>query len=442
MSGSVRTDQELLNELAMLRTRVTELEQEREQALAHGQQKLERLQQDQVAHTAEDKDAPVYERLVVLEAIFETIKDALAVYAPSGKIVRANRAFYQLMGIEHPLEYDNQSLQERGQLVRLSDEHGVPLPEELWPARRALRGEVITSENAPDITFFTMDGREIQADITGAPLRDSYGNVIGAVIVLHDITQRKRLEMRYVEDNRRMDEFLSIASHELRTPMTTINGNIQLAMRRVRGLSRPEGGPPDYEDKLALIQELLSRAERQVRIQNRLVSDLLDVSRIQANRLELNIAECDLAAITREAVEDQRFSVPRRTILLHNVSPELSIPIQADADRIGQVITNFLTNALKYSDEDTTVDVDIQLQDTYARVSVHDKGPGLPEDERKRLWERFYRVPGIRIRSGSGMSLGLGLYICHTIIELHNGQIGVDSTVGEGSTFWFMLPLA
>ena len=106
------------------------------------------------------------------------------------------------------------------------------------------------------------------------------------------------------------------------------------------------------------------------------------------------------------------------------------------------MLINLLTNALKYSAADRPVEVSVQFDSERAVVKVCDEGPGLPAEELARLWERFYRVPGITIQSGSGVGLGLGLHICRTIIERHNGTVGVDSIVGSGSTFWFELPLA
>ncbi|HEV2660297.1 MAG TPA: HAMP domain-containing sensor histidine kinase [Ktedonobacteraceae bacterium] len=241
------------------------------------------------------------------------------------------------------------------------------------------------------------------------------------------------------EANQRMDEFLGIASHELRTPLTTMNGNIQLARRRLKSIQSPD---TELMAKLNLVQDMLNRAERQVHVQNRLISDLLDVSRIQANRLELHLAHSDLLTIVRETIEDQRAAAPTRTLFLELPLQVPTIPIYADADRIIQVITNYITNALKYSESDRPVKVSVEIRDRQARVSVRDEGPGLTLQEQERIWQRFYRVPGINILSGSGVGLGLGLYICRTIIERHNGQVGVQSTVGKGSTFWFSLPLA
>jgi signal transduction histidine kinase/PAS domain-containing protein len=246
-------------------------------------------------------------------------------------------------------------------------------------------------------------------------------------------------ELALLEANRRTDEFLSIASHELRTPLTTINGNIQLAKRRIRTLSKDDP-QEEFDDRLVLVLELLGRAERQVHVQNRLVSDLLDASRIQANRLELRSDICNLASIVSGCVEDQRAAHPTRTLAL--TLPEHEIPILADPDRISQVVTNYLTNALKYSAAAMPVEIALSTEDGFARVAVRDQGPGLLPEEHQQIWQRFYRVPGISVRSGSGIGLGLGLYICRTIVEHHHGQVGVQSTQGQGSVFWFTLPIA
>ena len=238
-------------------------------------------------------------------------------------------------------------------------------------------------------------------------------------------------ELALREANRRMEEFLSIASHELRTPLTTIKGNAQLATRQLRNAL----------DGFEKLLRLFDGTERQTRRLNRLVDDLLDVSRMQADRLELRLAPCDLVTLVREIIEEQRVIWPLRTISLDSGDVSAA-PIYADADRIRQVITNYLNNALKYSPEERPVQVRLRLEGEHVQVSVQDQGPGLSPEEQEHIWERFYRVPGVEVQSGSGVGLGLGLHINKTIIEQHHGQVGVESTEEEGSTFWFSLPLA
>ncbi len=273
---------------------------------------------------------------------------------------------------------------------------------------------------------------------------------MGKLAVL--IIERERL-LREREDARaselatrvakqRLDEFLSVASHELRTPLTTIKGNIQLARLRVNNAMQDVVVKNDsLLSKLEEIKLMLERAERQTNVENRLVGDLLDVTRIQRNKLEIHKKACDLVQIVSEVVEEQRSIASPRNILVDLAVSEPA-PVFADAERIGQVVGNFLSNAHKYSPSDHPIEVSMQVEKQRVRVSVRDEGPGLPPKEQERIWERFYRVPGIERRSGSSVGLGLGLYICRTIIEQHQGEIGVESTPGIGSTFWFTLPLA
>ncbi len=260
--------------------------------------------------------------------------------------------------------------------------------------------------------------------------------------LLYERAKARASELALRESNRRMDEFLGMAGHELRTPLTAIKGNIQLAKRQLKkNISPGELSAEDLSNRLKLVEELLERAERQVRLQNRLVGDLLDVSRIQADKIELNMEPCDLITIVREAVQDQSQLTSSRTICL-NLPAEEIVPVVADADRIGQVVINYLTNALKYSAAVRPVEVSFQVEEKMARVSVRDEGPGLSVEEQQYIWERFHQVERIKVQSGSSGGLGLGLHICRTIVERHQGQVGVESTPGEGSTFWFTLPLA
>jgi signal transduction histidine kinase len=236
-----------------------------------------------------------------------------------------------------------------------------------------------------------------------------------------------------------IDAFLGIVSHELKTPITSIKGNLYLAARQLQRLRTQDvAGTEEGEELVTTILAFLDRAQRQLGMQTRMVNDLIDVSRIQADRLELQVELYDLVQLVQEAVEDQRILAPTRQIDLHTSLQD--VPVFADAGRVGQVLTNYLTNALKYSEASQPVEVHVSLEGAMARVAVQDRGPGLPLEQQQRIWERFYRVPGIVVKSGSGVGLGLGLHICKQLIERQGGQVGVESTPGRGSTFWFTLP--
>ena len=248
------------------------------------------------------------------------------------------------------------------------------------------------------------------------------------------------------ETNQRMDEFLGGATHELKTPLTSTSLSVALAARRVRSLLAQVSAPESsLAGQLAGLQGLMTGAEASLERLSRLVVDLLDVSRIRAGQLEFRLEPCDLAALVRDAVEEQRRIAPTRVMHLRLPST-LPVPVVADADRIRQVVTNYLTNALKYSPEDRPVEVRVQVREGQARVSVRDEGPGLPAAEQRRIWERYHRVRGVSANAGAdasaGGGLGLGLYISRTIVERHQGAAGVRSAPGKGSTFWFALPLA
>ena len=242
------------------------------------------------------------------------------------------------------------------------------------------------------------------------------------------------------EANHRMDEFLGIASHEIRTPLTSIKANIQLVQRQMKRLIK-ENTLIDTPllQRLEPMQDMLERAARQVEVQNRLVSDLLDVSRIYADKLELRIQRCNITALVQQTVSDQaHIAVPRSIHLESTAEP---IFIMADADRLEQVLTNYLSNALKYSESIYPVAVRLEQRAEDVRVSVRDAGPGLTPTQQQHIWERFYRAEGIEVKTGSGVGLGLGLHICRTLIERQGGHVGVESALGKGSTFWFSLPI-
>lgn len=276
---------------------------------------------------------------------------------------------------------------------------------------------------------------------------------LAALVIERDRLLRARAEadarvLALSETNRLMNDFLGIAGHELRTPLTSMRVNAQLAKMSAKRAQERESLAPDLVQALARIVNVTERIDLQSRRQERLVNDLLDVSRLDAGRLELHARPIDLGALAREAVEEQRMLNPSRSITLRvEPAPRVTehesgkaLVVVADPDRVSQVITNYLSNALKYSPP--AAPVEVRRVGDSARLSVRDFGPGIPPAEQASVWQRFHRVAGIDVQSGSGIGLGLGLYICRELIERNGGTVGLESTPGDGSTFSFSLPLA
>ena len=319
-----------------------------------------------------------------------------------------------------------------------------------------------------DVLIARADGSDAHAAFTGAPIRDGRGAIVGAVLSGRDVTSQRRREaelraenaqlratnaalIEQVSDlktmNRRMDQFLGMANHEMKSPLTSLSANVQLALRRLRRAAQSaetSGAAELAHDtrtprELEAVVTLLSRVQNAARRMTRLVDELLDVSRIQTGRLEAHPEPCDLLALTHAAVDERRQAHPERVIVLE--SPSERVDGLADPDRITEVIDNLLSNAIKYSPDDTTITVRVTASDDGdARVSVRDEGQGIAPERQARVWNVFERLDAASSQRANDVNLGLGLHICKSIIALHGGEVGVESALGAGSTFWFTLP--
>jgi PAS domain S-box-containing protein len=300
------------------------------------------------------------------------------------------------------------------------------------------------------LTHSSRNGKPLIVHSRQVLVRNERGQPTAILEINRDVTEQERLlqeqaeskarELALQETARQMDAFLGIASHELKTPLTSLKGNIHLAKRQLLRLKQGGAASEAAMATLTALEGFLDRAERQINMQNRLINDLIDVTRIQTNQLNLQLERLDLVKIVCEVVEDQRILVPTRVIRL-DISTSRA-EVVADADRAEQVLNNYLTNALKYSAADKPVSVFLTLSETMMRVEVVDEGPGLAKGQQQQIWDRFTRVEGIEVKSGAGVGLGLGLYICRNLIERQGGQVGLKSEQGLGSAFWFTLPLA
>jgi PAS domain S-box-containing protein len=271
------------------------------------------------------------------------------------------------------------------------------------------------------------DGRHLHISLMISPIRNGKGEVIGASKIARDITESVRLKQQLQEYTEKLkelnsykDEFIGIASHELKTPLTTIKAYLQLIER-------------DLKDEV-LLKYLNSTLQHVGKI-TRLVSELLDITRVQTGKLEFNFSDFNFGELLEEAVQAVQQPNPTHRIICQESS--VNILIHADRHRLEQVIINLLSNAVKYSPGTDKVIVNVKKEDSHILVSIQDFGMGIPSSELDHLFSRFYRIKGLASIQG----LGMGLYISKEIIKGHKGEIWVESESGKGSTFYFRIPL-
>lgn len=233
---------------------------------------------------------------------------------------------------------------------------------------------------------------------------------------LLDITEFKHLQQQ-------KDDFISVASHELKTPMTSIKASMQLLDRLIK--------VDPSSDK---IPQFISRGNSSLNKMQQLVDSLLNVSKITAGQLALHKTRFLAAQMINECCDHVRLAGTHELELTGDTDLEL----YADRQRIDQVVVNFVNNAVKYAPDSNRIVINISKQDNMAKISVQDFGRGIPPENIPHLFERYYRVDTSGIQYSG---LGLGLYISAEIIELHGGEMGVESEVDKGSTFWFTIPL-
>ncbi|MNS31947.1 Non-motile and phage-resistance protein [compost metagenome] len=284
------------------------------------------------------------------------------------------------------------------------------------------------------------DGTLFWAHISLTPMRDADGRVFGFSKVTRDVTELKHAEeareqaariRQQVEVlqgvDRMKDQFLSILSHELRTPINAIMGFGSVLDDEVLGPLSP--AQHDY------LKKMLSGAE----VLLALVSDLLDVSRIAAGKFSLEPQPMHLETIVHDTLGHLGPLADQKRQRLH-ARLESPLPaLEADAQRIAQVLTNLVNNAMKYSPADTDIEVSARVDGRFVRVEVTDHGEGIAEEDIPRLFQRFVQLDQGNTRRAGGT--GLGLSISKALVQAHGGDIGVESELGCGSTFWFTLPL-
>jgi two-component system sensor histidine kinase VicK len=243
---------------------------------------------------------------------------------------------------------------------------------------------------------------------------DKPANFSGMII---DITGRKQEEIR-------KNDFIAMVSHELKTPLTSIKSYIQISLNKARKAN---------DEFLA---GALDKADRQIVKMTKMIRGFLDLSKLESGKITLATENFNMADLVKEIVSDAQFINHDHFIELESCCPAA---VNADRYKIGQVLDNFLSNAIKYSPRETQIKVRCEIRDGNVRVSVSDLGIGIKHKDHAKLFDRYYRADNDIIKTVSGF--GIGLYIAGEIIHLHNGQIGVVSEEFEGSEFYFMLPV-
>lgn len=241
---------------------------------------------------------------------------------------------------------------------------------------------------------------------------------------LEALVQERTREL--VEANAAKDAFLGLASHELKTPLTSLKGMIQLLQRR-----NTHAGES--------LQVELANMERSIHRMETLVNDLLNTSLLDTGIFALHTRPCDLVALCQHILDEY---VAGTNLAVALIAPPEPLLAEVDEDRISQVLLNLLSNAGKYSPRGAPITITLERAGDKCIIAVQDQGIGIPDDELPHIFERFYQVPDSERQTGSSVGLGLGLYIARKIVERHGGDIEVQSILGSGSTFSVILPLA
>ena len=271
------------------------------------------------------------------------------------------------------------------------------------------------------------DGIIIEASLAVSPIRDKDDNVIGFLHLARDVTEKKRYEQRLKELDKMKSAFVSNVSHELRTPLTAIKASADNMLDRLIG---------DLNAKqVGYLTRIKSNSDRLAR----LINDLLDLSTIEAGKIDLRPANIPLVTLVKEAAESLRPVAAEKLINLTVMSADPGVIAWADRDKVIQVLMNLIGNALKFTPTRGEVTVAVAKNSAaWMQISVTDTGPGIPAEEVNKVFGRFYQIGQAGTQKTQGT--GLGLAISKALVEMHGGKIWVESEAGKGSTFSFTLP--
>jgi len=346
------------------------------------------------------------ERSAKLAAIVESSDDAIIGKNLEGLVTSWNRGAEQIFGYRED--------EVVGQSVLLL------IPEDRHHEEPVILGRLRNGERLDhyETVRRTKDGRLIDVSLTISPIRDKEGKVIGVSKIARDISEQK-------QDEQRKNDFIGMASHELKTPLTSLMALVQVVQMKLKDNVDP------------FIPQALNKASLQARKMSSLINGFLNISRLESGKLEIIKTDFDLTELITEQLEEIRMTAGSHTFIFDQTQ---AITVSADQGKIGSVVSNLLSNAVKYSPKGQLITVSCAQIDNEVQVSVKDEGMGVKSNDLPRIFDRYYRASSEHIKHISGF--GVGLYLCAEIIHRHDGRIWAESEKGVGSTFYFTLPLS
>ena len=344
------------------------------------------------------------------ETILDSLTSGILAVDLESRVMFLNTALAQRLGVERDACQGRLATELFGSATA-----GVPLRQ--MPLYRA--HTLLDSPRSQSREVQCTDGSQIiHLREDSGPLHDGSGRVVGRLFAYHDLSWEKTIDQM-------KSDFISIASHELRTPMTSIKGAIDLILGGCTGGASKES--------VELLDVARAACDRMIR----LINDLLDLSKIEAGQIGLKLVPLDLREVAARSLRSLRFLASGDHITLKLTAPEELPTIHADQDRIEQVVTNLVSNAIKFSPANAEVTVDLSVDERWICCSVSDQGCGIKEEDLDRIFGKFQQASS-PLR---GASTGLGLAITRALVLEHGGKIWAESRLGQGSRFVFWLPL-
>ena len=346
---------------------------------------------------------------VQLQEVFDSMRSGAIAVDMENRVVMMNRAMARRLGVNSQEWIGRHAAELLGQmtprLVHAEEEFGLRLG---WvKSPEAILSHQLAWRDGENVVYVREDS---------SPLRDAGGKIVGRLFMYHDMSREREID-------RMKTEFIAIASHELRTPMTSIKGSVDLILSGFAG------------DITADSQELLEIAQKSCDRLIRLINDILDLSKIEAGQIKLNLTPLDLTDVVERSIRGVKQIAGQGEIGLRLEKPEALPRVEVDKDRIEQVVTNLLSNAIKFSPPKGEVRVELTAPDGWVQCSVIDQGCGIAEPDLPKVFGKFQQV-GEKRRGGTG----LGLAITQALVHEHHGKLWVESRVNAGSRFIFKLP--